>query len=502
LPSHTIPITIQSDLHKNIKVALEEYYKDAVDLEFTIQDGKLWVLQARPAKRTGIANLKITTDLFFQKVIDLNEVISRIRFRDFEEILTPTIKNESSLLLLGQGLPASPGAATGRIYFIAEDVLDRKQQTCILCRFEYSPEDLYGMDTAVGLVSSRGGMTSHAAVVSRGMGKPCVSGIGSLEIDYQNRNARINGHTIKEGDWVTINGSKGNLYKGKSDVLSPDWRNNELLFILHRIIEKAIGTNSLRKDCIGKAWLFRDFFFHNIPLWHVNTDKKSVQLDKYKTFKHPTFDELNKIKHKLKDITTANSDLNLIIQGLRSCLIRQLSRKIGIGSHYKYYRPLLDPMRCITQKTGLSKEKIKYQLIGEEFFNIGKYLPNLIDIYKVNLFIEVQVDNDRGLSFLDFTNPKGESIVINEQNSIRFYLEINNTPIDSDKLPNLYNTFRMREYFWNWYLENLTTPSEMINFINLPKEKRITNFRLNTYAHELELLDNNELTNSGKALII
>lgn len=488
--------------HNNIKEALESYYKDAVDLEFTIQDGKLWVLDPRPAKRSGIANLKITTDLFFEKVINLTDVISRIRFRDFEEVLSLTIQNEKELSLLGGGLPASPGVATGQIYFYADEVLDKKNQDCILCRMECSPGDLEGIEVAVGLVSSRGGMTSHCALTARRIGKPCISGIGSLVVDTRNRRASINGHTINEGDWITINGNNGNLYKGRASVSMPNWRDNEQLYVIHRIVEKAICTYGLSRDCIGKAWLLRDFFYHNIPLWHLKTDKKYVSPEEYISFKHPSLKELRGIKHRLYNIAEENEDLRLIIQGLRSCLIRQLSNKIGIGSHYKYYRPLLDPMLCITPKSDHPKENIKYQIIGEEFFNIGRYLPQLIDIYKIKMFVEVEVDSEKGLSFLDLTNPRGESLVINGQNTIRYYIEINDTPVKPDDLPNLYNIFRMREYFWNWYSENSTTHSEMLNFINSPKSKRIKNFRLNTYAHELELLDNNELTNSGKALIL
>lgn len=484
-----------------IKAALENYYKDAVDIEFIFQEGKLWVLQARPAKRKGLANLKINIDLFFENVIDLNEVISRIKFRDFEEVLAPTIQNEEELSIIGEGLPASQGAATGQVFFFANDVLDRKSQKCILCRIGYSPEDLSGMNTAAGLVSSRGGMTSHAAVVSRGMGKPCVSGIYGLEIDYHKRTALFDNYQIHEGDWITINGSNGHIYKGKGEVISVDWRNNEQLKILYRIVEKAIGTNSLNVECIGKAWLFRDFFNHNIPLWHVKTKKQSVNNTEYISFKQPSNSDLKKIDQKLNGIPAENEHLIQILQGLRSSLHRQLSGKVGIGNHFKYYRPLLDPMLSITTHSNYPYENIKLQLLGEEFYNIGRYIPNLIDIYKVTILVEIETNTDNGLSFLDFTNPRGESLVVKDYNVKRFCLEINDIPIESDMLPNLYNKFRKREYFWNWYSENLTSHREMLDFINLPKNERINIFRLNTYAHELELLEENELTKSGKALI-
>jgi pyruvate,orthophosphate dikinase len=248
----------------DIKTKLEKHFRDAVDIEFTIQDGKLWILNARPAKRTGLANLKITTDLFFEKAIDLNEAISRLRFRDIEEVLTPTIENETELEILGKGLPASPGATTGRIFFDSDSLIQKKGTSCILCRIEVSPEDLNAIFISEGVITSRGGMTSHAAMVSRGVGKPCVSGIGSLNINWKERKASINGFTINEGDWITINGSLGRLYKGKGHVTVPNWRNIKHLFIFSRIIEKAICTNVLKNSSVGKAWILRDYFLHRL----------------------------------------------------------------------------------------------------------------------------------------------------------------------------------------------------------------------------------------------
>jgi len=188
---------------------------------------------------------------------------------------------------------------------------------------------------------------------------------------------------------------------------------------------------------------------------------------------------------------------------LRNTLFRQLVNKVGIGKHYKFYKPILDPMLCINKTTDpVFFDEIKEQLIGEEFFNISKYLPNYIDIYKIRIFFQVQMYNDNELSFLDYTNIKGESIVLNSNNINKVYIEINDQVIDIKELPRLYNIFRKREYFWTWYNENLTTHKEMIDFLNKPKRERIKNFRMNVYAHELELLENNLLTKSGKSLIL
>lgn len=482
----------------DIKTKLEKHFKDAVDIEFTIQNRKLWILNARPAKKTGPANLKITIDLFFEKVIDINEVISRLRFQDIDEVLTPTIENENELEILEKGLPASPGASTGKIFFDSESIVQKKGNSCILCRIEVSPEDLNGICISEGVITSRGGMTSHAAVVSRRIGKPCISGIGSLNINWQERKASINGYIINEGDWITINGSLGNLYMGKGNVVVHNWKNNKHLFIFSRIIEKAICTNILNDNNVGKVWIFRDYFLHNIPFHIKGTEKKSIANSNYKSFSHPIGEKIQNIYKNLIALEHEGLNIKLILQGLRNSLLRQLSNKIGIGNHYKYYRPLLDPMCCV--RKGENDNNLFYQLIGEEFFNIGKYIPNLIDIYKVKVYYEIRTDSEDELSFLDFTNPNGESIVLKCNNVISIYIEINEQIIKLNDLPKLYNIFRKREYFWTWYSENLTSHKELVEFLNKPKKDRINNFRLNTYAHELELLKNDSLTKSGEAL--
>src|ERR1039457_1780557 len=149
--------------NKGIKEILESHFKDVCDIEFTIQEGRLWLLNARSAKRNGRANLKISIDLFLEKKIEYFEVIERISLQDIYDYCQPTINNEEDLLVLGRGLPAGPSVATGRIYFSSEKVCKLTRQECIICKEEYNPEDIEGMRCAKGILSSRGGMTSHAA---------------------------------------------------------------------------------------------------------------------------------------------------------------------------------------------------------------------------------------------------------------------------------------------------------------------------------------------------
>ena len=202
-----------------IQQHLEEYFKDMQDLEFTIQDGKLWMLQTRSGKRTGAAMVKIAMDMLSQGLIDEQTAVLRCEPAKLDELLHPIFDKAAmkNAEVIAKGLPASPGAATGQVVFFAEDAekVYTEGRKVILVRIETSPEDLAGMHVAEGILTARGGMTSHAAVVARGMGKCCVSGAGELVIDYKTKTIKVGGKTIKEGDWISLNGSTGEVYLGQ-----------------------------------------------------------------------------------------------------------------------------------------------------------------------------------------------------------------------------------------------------------------------------------------------
>ncbi len=206
---------------------LEDHYKDMQDIEFTIQDGKLWMLQCRNGKRTGAAMVKIAMDMLREGRIDEKTAVLRCEPAKLDELLHPVFDKKAiaSAKVITKGLPASPGAATGPVVFFADDaakVLAETGQRAILVRIETSPEDLKGMLDAAGILTARGGMTSHAAVVARGMGKCCVSGAGELEIDYKARTIKVEGVTVKEGDWISLNGSTGEVYLGEVATRAAD----------------------------------------------------------------------------------------------------------------------------------------------------------------------------------------------------------------------------------------------------------------------------------------
>jgi len=233
-----------------LQTKLENHYRDMQDMEFTVQEGKLWFLQTRNGKRTGSAMVKIAMDLFRQGMIDEKTALLRVEPNKLDELLHPVFDKVAlkKAIVIVKGLPASPGAATGQIVFFADDAskwhIDGHK--VIMVRIETSPEDLAGMAVAEGILTARGGMTSHAAVVARGMGKCCVSGAGALNIDYKTKTIEVGGRTYKEGDFISLNGTTGEVFEGKVETkaaeLSGDF--GELMNLADKYTKLKVRTNA------------------------------------------------------------------------------------------------------------------------------------------------------------------------------------------------------------------------------------------------------------------
>ncbi len=209
---------------KKIFKKLENKYKDMQDIEFTVENNKLWMLQTRSGKRTAKAAIKIAVDMVSENLISNKEAILRIDPNTLDTLLHPTLDEKAEKKIIATGLPASPGAASGKVTFSAEEAerLKEQMQDTILVRIETSPEDINGMHAAKGILTARGGMTSHAAVVARGMGKPCVSGSSKIKIDYENKKFKSGNYEIKEGEVITIDGGSGKVMLGKVPTVKPD----------------------------------------------------------------------------------------------------------------------------------------------------------------------------------------------------------------------------------------------------------------------------------------
>ena len=209
---------------KNIFVKLEKHYRDMQDIEFTVENKKLWMLQTRNGKRTAKAAIKIAVDMVKEKLISKKEAILRIDPNTLDTLLHPTLDEKVKKEVIAKGLPASPGAASGKVVFSADEAekMNNQKEDTILVRVETSPEDIHGMHAAKGILTARGGMTSHAAVVARGMGRPCVSGSGEINIDYETKEFKVGDLSIKEGEVITIDGGTGRVMKGLVPTVKPD----------------------------------------------------------------------------------------------------------------------------------------------------------------------------------------------------------------------------------------------------------------------------------------
>ena len=268
-----------------IQTKLENHYRDMQDMEFTVQEGKLWFLQTRNGKRTGTAMVKIAMDLVKEGLIDEKTAIKRCEPQKLDELLHPVFdaKALKASKVITQGLPASPGAACGQIVFHADDAQEwaKDGKKVVMVRIETSPEDLAGMSAAEGILTARGGMTSHAAVVARGMGKCCVSGAGAIVVDYKAKTLTVEGVTYKEGDYISLNGSTGQVYAGqiptKAAELSGDFK--ELMDLCDKYTRLQVRTNA---DTPHDAQVARDFGAKGIGLTRTEhmffEDKKIVAM--------------------------------------------------------------------------------------------------------------------------------------------------------------------------------------------------------------------------------
>ncbi|MDC3126575.1 pyruvate, phosphate dikinase [Candidatus Pelagibacter sp.] len=305
----SMPI-VYKQLYKILK-KLEKHYKDMQDVEFTVENKKLWMLQTRSGKRTAKSAVKIAVDMVKEKLISKKEAVLRIDPHSLDTLLHPTLNEKSSINVIANGLPASPGAASGKVVFTSEEAerLTSMMQDTILVRVETSPEDIQGMHAAKGILTARGGMTSHAAVVARGMGRPCVSGSSEIDINYENKSFKTSSIEIKEGDIITIDGSTGRIIEGSVATVKPEISGDfsKLMLWADSYRKLNIRTNSeTPKDTITA----KDFGAEGIGLCrteHMFFDEERILsvremiLSKTKEDRAKALDKL--LPHQKKDFT-------------------------------------------------------------------------------------------------------------------------------------------------------------------------------------------------------
>lgn len=348
---------------------LEDYFKDMQDLEFTIQDGKLWLLQTRNGKRTGAAMVKIAMDMLRDNIIDEKTALKRMEPQKLDELLHPVFDKAAlkSAKVIAKGLPASPGAATGQIVFFADDAEEwaEKRKKVILIRIETSPEDLRGMNVAQGILTARGGMTSHAAVVARGMGKCCVSGAGEIKIDYKTRTIEMSGKVYKEGDWISLNGSTGEVYEGQVNTVDADLSGDfaKVMELAEKYTKMDVRTNA---DTPKDATVARKFGAKGIGL--CRTEHMFFEGDRIKAMREMIL---------AKDEEGRREALKKLLPIQRQDFEGIFSAMDGLGVTIRLLDPPLHefvPHQLATQKElaaemGLTIEEVKLACDSLEEFN-------------------------------------------------------------------------------------------------------------------------------------
>ena len=348
---------------------LEDHYKDMQDLEFTIQNGKLWLLQTRNGKRTGAAMVKIAMDLLRAGVIDEKTALARMEPQKLDELLHPVFDKTAlkSAQPVAKGLPASPGAATGQIVFFADDAeawAERKRKV-IMVRLETSPEDLRGMSVAQGILTARGGMTSHAAVVARGMGKCCVSGAGEIIVDYKARTVQMGGKTFKEGDWISLNGSTGDVYEGLVSTVDAELSGDfaAIMNLAEKYTKVDVRTNA---DSPRDAKVARKFGAKGIGL--CRTEHMFFEGDRIKAMREMIIakDEAGRRHALAKLLPMQRADFEGIFEAMDGfgVTIRLLDPPL-----HEFVPHQLATQKELAEEMGITVEEVKAVCDGLEEFN-------------------------------------------------------------------------------------------------------------------------------------
>ncbi len=352
-----------------IQHRLEDHYKDMQDMEFTIQNGKLWLLQTRNGKRTGAAMVKIAMDLLRAGEIDEPTVLKRMEPGKLDELLHPVFDKSAvqNAKVMAKGLPASPGAATGQIVFFADDAEEwaKRNKKVIMVRLETSPEDLRGMSVAQGILTARGGMTSHAAVVARGMGKCCVSGAGEIKVDYKNKTVAMGGKVYKQGDWISLNGSTGEVYDGLVSTVDADMSGDfaAILNLADKYTKMQVYTNA---DSPRDAKVARKFGAKGIGL--CRTEHMFFEGDRIKAMREMIIapDEENRRVALDKLLPLQRGDFEGMFEAMDGCevTIRLLDPPL-----HEFVPHQLATQKELAEEVGITVEKVKQICDSLEEFN-------------------------------------------------------------------------------------------------------------------------------------
>jgi pyruvate,orthophosphate dikinase len=384
---------------------LERHYRDMQDIEFTVERGRLWMLQTRNGKRTAKAALKIAVDLASEKLISEKEAVMRVDPSQLDQLLHPMIAEDAKRDVLATGLPASPGAAAGVVVFDSDDAEARagKGEPVILVRVETSPEDIHGMHAAQGIVTARGGMTSHAAVVARGMGRPCVSGAGSVRIDYAAKMFTAGGRTVKEGDFITIDGATGEVLAGEVKMIQPEVTGDfaKLMEWADRVRRMKVRTNAETPADVRTA---KEFGAEGIGL--CRTEHMFFDADRIAAVREMILSDSKdgRVAALAKILPMQRADFEAIFEIMedRPCTIRLLDPPL-----HEFLPHSSGDVQAVAEATGLAAEALMERaralaesnpMLGHRGCRLGITFPEIYEMQARAIFeAQVNVEKKTGI---------------------------------------------------------------------------------------------------------
>lgn len=483
------------------KDRVESHFGDVCEIDFTIQEGRLFIVGVRIGKRTPRANLRFLLQFLSERKIGIRDVLSRVTIADVQAFLKPEISNIEALVPLGRGLPACNGAATGEMVLDTSVACDRARagRKILLVKEEVNPEDIQAMQASEGVVTARGGMTSHAAIACRGWGIPCVVGFGDMRVRRDAGTVRIgDGQILRQGEWITIDGASGRVYSGQGDVAVRAWQDCPELRELASAIDLGLLTDEVPDEAIGRVWRIRDCFAHSVPLTLLSTSKKPSTSRPFVSFSRPSRISVEEARaHAVCIRDEVRESYTEILLSFSGTLSRLLASAIGLGKHHLYFRPLWDPKEWVT----IGEEGRRTQFVGFEYFGINRHIAHLVDVATVTFLLDLQVNNPADESFLDFTNPNGESLVLAPAQASAFTLLVNDADVSYEDLPSVYHAIRRREYMWRFYEANDTSHEEIMAFLTNGAPHAGSAHSLSRLCHHLGLLCDGRLTATGRSLI-
>lgn len=467
---------------------LEAHFGDMCDFEFTVEEGRLFVLMVRRGKRSPKAAIRIATDLFLEGVITGKAMLERISPIEIAELLRAQTRIDEKAPTLGVGIPASAGAAAGVVAFTSESVLRLAQagNSVIFVCLSDVREDIVGFAESSGIVTFDGGMTSHAAVISRGMRKPCVVGLGwSFHPSASVAVTPVG--DLKEGDPITIDGNSGKVFAGFRDFYVPRASEDERVMLILSVIDVLASAEELPYGRIGTIWRVRDLLVHGGN--DIDPQDTTNQLQAWPTNRHAppphAYQPLDRtqcaaLSRELLSFSVNRDDKEFLYLwlGLRRWLQRCLAKFVGTGKHPSFYRPLFDPCETILDLPASRAWQVgaacRVQLVGEEYFSINHYVPDYVEMESVRIYWATACRGPHELWRIDSTNPHGEKLLEGAADILALKVVLNDGVVSLDVLPRLYNYLRGREYFLSWYEVHGTCRHELQDLLNSRAEKKGT----------------------------